>query len=301
MTRPAPRSVRTRETGTRVGRQEITRGNRLMSHITPDGPAPGPNPVTKTPGDRKKRPRRHRLAKTIIILLAVGFFGWVLFQAGFVREGGAWVLGHLGPSAVPLLRSGLDDSDPKVVGACVDGLVRIGPEAVPPLVLSLEDENPRARAASARALGYMGAKAVDVSGAIPALADAMGDTDPGVRADAIRSLAYTGPTTKAFTTPRVVKALADPDPEVRKQAAEALWRTGANDPTVIAALAAALQDSDHRVRYEAAEALCKIGPPAKDAVPALTEALGDSDERVRKEAEEALGRITKAEPGGDKK
>lgn len=79
-----------------------------------------------------------------------------------VRVGGAWALGHIGPTAAPavpdLVRRLSDRRDP-VRRQAAWALWKIGSAAVPDLLGALESENPRTRVLAAWILGTMRGRA----------------------------------------------------------------------------------------------------------------------------------------------
>src|SRR4051794_29358219 len=121
---------------------------------------------------RKPGQRRHTIAKGLVVLAALVFFGWVLYQVPFVRELRVHVLARFGPRAVPSLCRALDDPDHKVRLAAIAALQAIGADAVPPLLPGLKDPNAEVRLQTCQALAYLGAVAHD---AVPALVDALAD------------------------------------------------------------------------------------------------------------------------------
>ena len=79
-----------------------------------------------------------------------------------VRVGGAWALGHIGPTAAPaipdLVHMLSDRRDP-VRRQAAWALWKIGSSAVPELLKALESENPRTRVLAAWILGTMRGRA----------------------------------------------------------------------------------------------------------------------------------------------
>jgi serine/threonine protein kinase len=104
------------------------------------------------------------------------------------RRDAAQVLAMLGPTAkdaVPQLRDALNDSDATVRSAAVDALVKIGPTAIPVLLSGLQNADKQVRLQAAIGLGEIGEAA---SAAVPALRRALKDDDESVRLAAEKAL-----------------------------------------------------------------------------------------------------------------
>lgn len=167
----------------------------------------------------------------------------------------------------------------------VDALARPGASAVPLLVTGLRDSDAGVRWHAAAALLQLGQKASD---ATSALLTAMDDPEWVVRNAAGRAL-------EEVVTAEAVDALAAAlragGVETRYHVARAVGRLGADAAGAVPDLARALADEDFEVRMEAAWALSVAGPRAREALEALVGALSDPKPEVRGAASWTLGQL----------
>lgn len=195
------------------------------------------------------------------------------------RAVAATMLGDMASTtAIPALRSALDDRDRDVRSAVVRSLGRLGDvESVPHLVrLLAADDVPRGIAA--QALTELGAPA------LPALDELAVHPDAAVRAVAVRLLGLIGASDHA---PIAEQALADPAAEVRAAAAATLARIGR--PESARQLRRALGD---RVGYVAAAAATALGELRdRGAGPMLAVLARGGDFDAGRAAAEALAAI----------
>lgn len=101
-----------------------------------------------------------------------------MLRESTISETAADALARIGSQALPVLISGLSDSDPAVRSNAAKGIARLGEsatEAVPALIVALSDRDRAVRLSAARALGQIGPGAAP---AIPTLAEAMRDVEP---------------------------------------------------------------------------------------------------------------------------
>ncbi len=223
---------------------------------------------------------------------AVQAFGAVLKDEDPGPAGSAaFVLGFIGPPAVPVLAEALKNKAERVRMMASMALCGIGPEAraaVPALIGALKDQNNHVRDGAAQALGEIGPEA---KVAIPALIETLkDDKDANTRFLAAGALGAIGPEDEAAVA-ALVEGLKDKVWYVRERTARALCAIGLAAKTAVPQLIVALRDEERMLRYSAARALEQIGPEAKAAVPALIEALEDENVGVCCAAADALGAI----------
>ncbi|MGZ8515059.1 MAG: Npt1/Npt2 family nucleotide transporter [Candidatus Limnocylindrales bacterium] len=170
-----------------------------------------------------------------------------------VRRMAVGLLARLhGSDAGEALVRALDDDDPGVRAAAIDGLASLGPpsDMADPVAARLDDPDEQVRAAAVRAVARLSGGAfterletLAVDPSMPvraAVAVALDDLDGGARG-------------------RVAAQLADPSPEVRRSAIEAVAAVGgvAHGDTIAPILINALDDDSPRVRRTAADLLAR--------------------------------------------
>jgi len=144
------------------------------------------------------------------------------------RETAAYVLGKMGPAAIPALTELLKDKEWPVRSTAATALAKIAPEeakaVIPVLTELLKDKDKSVRWAAALALGGIGAEAKT---AVPVLTELLKDESSLVRLAAAKALAKIEP--EATTAiPALTQLLKDTDEDVRKAAAEALKKIKAD-------------------------------------------------------------------------
>ncbi|MFH1718596.1 MAG: HEAT repeat domain-containing protein [Planctomycetota bacterium] len=113
-----------------------------------------------------------------------GLIGQLGDKEPSVRDSIVATLVQIGPPAVPLLITAMEDEDWIIRQGASQALGRIGdPQAVEPLINALEDKNQWIRQYAAEALGLIGDER-----AIEPLVEALEDDNPNVRALAARGL-----------------------------------------------------------------------------------------------------------------
>jgi HEAT repeat protein len=185
-----------------------------------------------------------------------------------------WMLGNIGPSAVPALLGALGDENKDVQDAVASQLGRIGgPEAIAALIKSLRDPDANQRLHAAGGLSYAANAA-----AIPALLEAVHDADREVRRSAIGALVKCAAKTPTYdeVLPALIEALEDEYDQVAIHATEGL--AAIPDPRAIAALVrAAVTNQQDQVRAFSRNALKAIGAVA---APELRAAASSPDPRT---------------------
>ena len=173
-------------------------------------------------------------------------------QFHFYKKGeGAWSaldgLAQIGASvSVPLFKERLDDKDPYIRRAAMEGLGRAGDTGSIDVLErdATSDESPMARMAAAFALQKLGRQYV------ARIADLM--SSPKVTLQGQEYLVELGPS----TMPALVPRLQDPDRELRAAFADVLGVLG--DATTVDALTATAKDADPMVANAAKRALLRI-------------------------------------------
>lgn len=199
-----------------------------------------------------------------------------------IRQGyesiGQWMLGNIGPAAVPALIEATRDADRRVQDAACTQLGRIAtPEAVAALVDALSDSGSTRRHQAASGLGY----AADPS-AIPALLALAHDPEREVRRAVIGTLVKCGQKAGTFDRmlPYLTGALDDEDDQVAINATLGLLES--RDPLAVAALVrTALTNENEQVRSFSRSAVGKL---AEIAAPDLREAASNPEALVRHRA-----------------
>ena len=200
-----------------------------------------------------------------------------------VRFGAAVHLAaHRDARAVPALLDGIRTGYPKVEPWMLGG---IGPSAVPALLGAMGDANNEVQRAASVQLGRIGGPE-----AIAALMDRLGDPDANKRRHAAGGLSYAA---DAAAIPALLAAVHDSDRSVRRSVVDALVKCAAKAPTyddVIPALIEALDDEYNQVAINATEGLAMVRDPR--AIAALVRAaLTSNDDQVRTFSRNALGAI----------
>lgn len=173
-------------------------------------------------------------------------------QFHFYKKGeGAWsaldALAQLGASVtVPLFKERLEDKDPYIRRAAMEGLGRAGDAASIEVLErnATADESPMARMAAAFALQKLGRQYV------ARIVDLM--TSPKVMLQGEDYLVELGPS----TAPTLVPRLQDPDRELRAAMADVLGVVG--DASTVDPLTSAAKDADPAVANAAKRALARI-------------------------------------------
>jgi HEAT repeat protein len=178
-------------------------------------------------------------------------------QFAFYRKGeGAWSaldgLARIASAAsVPLFKERLQDKDPYLRRAAVEGLGRAGDSSVIDTLgrMVTADESPMVRVASAFALQKLGqnyaARIVDLMGNAKILQQAQ------------EYLVELGPPVAVVIAPR----LQEPDASVREAIADVLGVVG--DASTVPALEAAAKDTDPSVAAAAKRAIARIQAPSR--------------------------------------
>jgi HEAT repeat protein len=194
-----------------------------------------------------------------------------------------------------VFRVALEDRDPEVRVASLEGLWESENSSLVPIFVSLlqHDEDEQVRAAAAQALGKFVLLAefdklpprttARMEAALLATLDAP-ETPLLVRRRALEAIA---PRSHQSIPARIEAAYHSPEPDEQLSAIFAMGRT--SDPRWLVALIEELQSDDSERRYEAAVACGEIEDGR--AVPALRRALSDDDRDVQLAAISALGHI----------
>jgi len=139
------------------------------------------------------------------------------------RETAAYVLGKMGPAAIPALTELLKDKEWPVRSTAATALAKIAPEeaktVIPVLTELLRDKDKSVRWATTVALAKMGPEAT--TAAVPALMEWLKDGYWYIRMTAAKTLGEMGPEAKT-AIPALTELLKDEYEQVRKAAAEAL-------------------------------------------------------------------------------
>ncbi|MFH1742362.1 MAG: M56 family metallopeptidase [bacterium] len=210
-----------------------------------------------------------------------------------------WLLGKLGPTAIPAILELMRDEDPTIRQRGVMATMYMGSdakEAIPFLIESVTDEARNVRTHALLALGEIGLSEEDVT---PGLTAAFQGSEWNERKMAAEALGRMGPKARA-ALPALIEALGDDQWMVRELAAKSLarmvGRMGEDVSIAVSPLIKAIEDKNWPVRLQAAVALGWMGPVAKEAVPALRKAQEDANKQVRDVAGVALQNIKRRSP-----
>ena len=191
-----------------------------------------------------------------------------------VPEVEPWMLGNIGPSAVPALQHALSEENEAVHDAAASQLGRIDtPEAIAALIAALRDANPNKRCDAVAGLSY----AADPA-AIPALLEAAHDAVKEVRRSAVDALVKCAARAARLDAalPVWIEALNDEDEQTAIRATQGLEIT--RDPQGIAALVrVALTAQQDQLRAFARSAVKTIGA---EAAPNLRQAASAQNPRT---------------------
>ncbi|MFO0891660.1 MAG: HEAT repeat domain-containing protein [Isosphaeraceae bacterium] len=240
-----------------------------------------------------------------------------------VARDAAFLLGEIGPDAVPRLLAALRREASRI-SLIAEALAQIGRPAVGALTTAVGDSDPRVRRGTALALGQIRPLA---PGVVATLSTGLHDPDPEVKGAFLTAVGELGPRANE-AAPAVHELLKDRSPAVRMQAVEVLTRAAPRDqrlrddlvpllddvdvqvqrrtidairilgPTGRAAQAAIVEklgkSKDREVRLAALQFIASHGPFAESAVPAVTSLLGDPSPQLRTAAARTLGQMGKA-------
>lgn len=141
-------------------------------------------------------------------------------DAVWTRTKAAWALAAIGPKAVPLLISALNDKEEGTRRRAGWALVKIGTPAVKALISSLREINKYTRERAAQTLGWIGDES-----AVTSLIWALKDKEPSVVSSAAWALGRIG-------SPRALSALQElannQNTGIRENAVEAIERIASN-------------------------------------------------------------------------
>ncbi len=201
-------------------------------------------------------------------------------EALFARESHvAELVRTIEASSLPVeLLGHLGHSDPRVVQATTQQLVRLGGTSVFALVEGLNHDDEIVRLRSVQLLTQFPSEA---AAAMPALLAALEDDSASVRAQASISLAALGDSALG----PLVAALESASPRARSGAARSLGLLGTRATPAAGPLINRLADPDEFVREQVARALIALGPEVLDLVGA---ALLDPDPQVHAAARSVL-------------
>ncbi len=222
--------------------------------------------------------------RALLPRLATEFEALLTARDDGVARHAAFLLGKLGPEAIPRLLGALRRPDSRV-DQIAGALAQIGRPAAMALMQAVKDPEPRVRRAAALAMGEIRPPAPDTA---QALAVALGDPDREVRAASLTAIGQLGPRA-AESVPAVRGLLEDRSAEVRTLAIDVLARSSPRDERLLGDLAPMLDDPDARVQRRAIEALGSLGPPGRKVLPAVIKKLGSTSPEVRLSAVEFVG------------
>ncbi len=198
---------------------------------------------------------------------------------------------HLGsPGASPAIEQALAADDPKRRLLAARGLARTGgEEAGKRLAELLEDSDPRVRAAALDGLAAQAPAPLKEPGLGASIEARLGDPDPMVRGAALRLVGDCGYPRGAVAGPLLSMLRDDPSGPARAAAARAVARLPASEE-IAAALRAALDDGHPQVRRAAALALgSHAGPGDLERLAEL--GARDTNPLVRAAAAHGLARV----------
>jgi HEAT repeat protein len=218
-----------------------------------------PLKASSAPGMKKLTKSIAKATCFILLTLIVAYF---FYKALGIRAMYLAWRAEQGPSAIPALIGGLDDSSEMTRNVTVSALARFGLEALEPLNVALQNTNPVRREGAAKALGAMASINLN-----------------------------TVPMLKKQSTPLLKAALNDESKFVQVQAARSLWNIEKEPALVITTFVNLLDDPNQNVRYYACWGLREMESLAKDAVPALIKARESGNSLFRIWAEDALREI----------
>ena len=206
-----------------------------------------------------------------------------LVEEGYERGAALRMLGELGDArALPILRKGLQDSQPSIRAAAAASLGQLAlPEAIPDLIGVLSGTIPAVRSVAAVSLGKL--KAED---AVPALTEKLNDPNPGVRTASIAALLQMN-SPYSLVARTVPSLMQTKNPGIRSAVGKALANGRRRD--VVGSLSVLLNDPVPRPRITAARSLGRIG--GRELLPLLKHAMKDSDAAVRVTAAAAIVKI----------
>jgi HEAT repeat protein len=162
-----------------------------------------------------------------------------------------WILGEIGPPALPTLKNCLQDENVKVRYAATSCIAKIA------------DGQRHKRRSFPQEF-------------VPPVARILKDKDTKVVVGALNALSKIGPAASK-TIPEVIKFLQHRDPTLRYYAAISLEGFAPTGKIAIPALDKALDDNDWRVRRAAVQALARFRNDPEKVVPALIKALNDGE------------------------
>jgi HEAT repeat protein len=201
-----------------------------------------------------------------------------------VARQAAYLLGRLGPDAVPRLIAALRHGNSRI-DLIAEALAQTGRSSVEMLTKAVEDPNPRIRRGAALALGQIRPVA---PGTVKTLTVGLRDPDTEVRAAFLTAIGELGPRARD-AVPAVRDLLLDISAAIRIQAVDVLAHSAPRDDRLFKDLTAMLNDSDARVQRRAIDAIRILGPQGRGALAIVTGKLNSPDREVRLAAADWLG------------
>jgi HEAT repeat protein len=201
-----------------------------------------------------------------------------------VSRHAAFLLGKLGPQAVPRLLDALRHEQSRV-DQIADALAQSGRPVTDILTRALKAPEPRLRQGAALALGQIRPIA---PGAARSLTDGLHDPDNGVKAACLTAIGCLGPRA-AESVPAVRSMLRDESARIRIKAIEVLAQSAPRDERLLADFRPLLDDADPHVQRRAIDAIRSLGPLGRIALADLIGKLASTNPEVRLAAVELIG------------
>jgi HEAT repeat protein len=191
-------------------------------------------------------------------------------ESGGVSRHAAFLLAKIGPTAVPLLLSSLNDKRSHIE-QIAEALAMIGRPIGASLNQAIKSPEPRVRRGAALALGQVRPVAHDT---VRILTAGLGDNDNDVRAAFITAIGYLGPRASE-SVPAVRALLRDKSPVIRLQAVRVLAQSAARDDRLVGDLTSLLKtESEAIVERLAIDTVRSLGPQGFNALEVIIGKLG---------------------------
>lgn len=201
-----------------------------------------------------------------------------------VSRHAAFLLGRIGPGAIPRLLDSLRDEKSRI-DQVAEAMAQVGKPAIGPLTEAIKAPEARVRRGAALALGQIRPIA---PGAVQGLTAGLEEPDPAVKGAFLAALGHLG-TRAGEAVPSVRARLKDDSAEIRLQAIGILFQSAPRDAALLGDLTSLLDDADPRVQRRSIDILRATGPLGVKALGPVIAKLGSKDEGVCLAAAEMIG------------
>jgi HEAT repeat protein len=222
--------------------------------------------------------------RELLVRMAPDFESLLTQEDDRVARQAAYLLGRLGPEAVPRLLAALRHENSRV-DMIAGALAQTGRSSVEMLTKAVEDPNPRVRRGAALALGQIHPV---VPGTVKTLTVGLRDPDAEVKTAFLMAIGELGPRARD-AVPAVRDLLSDGSAGIRMQAVDVLAQSAPRDNRLFEDLKSMLDDADARVQKRVIDAIRLLGPQGRGAMAVVIGKLQSPDQEVCLAAADWIG------------